>query len=51
VDAHRRSLASDVLGYLRANRKWWLLPIVAVLLLVGALLAAGNAAPFLYPLF
>ena len=39
--------------FLRSNRKWWLLPVVLVLLLAGLLfLAAGTgAAPFLYTLF
>ena len=39
--------------FMRVNRKWWLLPVMAVLLLTGLLLlAAGTgAAPFLYTLF
>ena len=41
-------------GYLKVRKKWWLLPIVVVLMLVGALLvfAQGSAlAPFIYTLF
>jgi len=39
---------------LRANKKYWLLPIIMVLALVGVLLVAtqGSAlAPFIYSLF
>lgn len=46
-------LASEFLAYLRENRKWWLLPIVLVLLVLGGLMLAGGtgAAPFIYSLF
>lgn len=40
--------------FLRVRKKFWLLPIVVVLLLLGALLifAQGSAvAPFIYTLF
>lgn len=39
--------------FLRENKKWWLFPIVAVLLLLGLLMLAGGtgAAPFIYSLF
>jgi hypothetical protein len=40
--------------FLRQNKKLWLLPIVVVMLLLGALLifAQGSAlAPFIYTLF
>ena len=38
---------------LKANKKWWLAPIILALLLVGVLvvLAASKAAPLIYPLF
>ena len=45
---------SDLWGFLRARKKYWLLPIIFVLLLVGALIAltSGTAlAPFIYTLF
>jgi hypothetical protein len=44
----------EMWGYMRARKKWWLLPIVGVMMLVGALLifAQGSAlAPFIYTLF
>ena len=40
--------------YVRTRGKWWLLPILAVLLVMGALLvfAQGSAlAPFIYTIF
>ncbi len=40
--------------FLRVRKKWWLGPIVAVLLLLGVLLVMtqGSAvAPFIYTLF
>jgi hypothetical protein len=46
-------LLANVWGLLRRHRKWWLTPIVLVLLAVGALLilSATPLGPFLYPLF
>jgi hypothetical protein len=46
-------LLKDLWGMLRQNKKWWLTPIVLVLLLVGVLLvlSATPLGPFLYPLF
>lgn len=40
-------------GFLRENRKWWLTPIVVVIVLLGVLIALGgtSAAPFIYSLF
>jgi competence protein ComGC len=40
--------------FLRERKKFWLLPILLVLLLIGGLMALtqGSAiAPFIYPLF
>jgi len=39
--------------FLKENKKWWLLPILLALFLMGALLLAGGtgAAPFIYTLF
>jgi hypothetical protein len=45
---------ADLLGFLRVRRKYWLLPIILLLLTVGALLllTAGTAlSPFIYTLF
>ena len=44
----------DLWGFLRVRKKFWLLPMILVLLLFGALivLTSGSAiAPFIYTLF
>lgn len=44
----------ELWAMMRANKKYWLAPIVILLVLFGILLviAKGSAlAPFLYPLF
>ncbi len=47
-------LMADLWSFLRARKKYWLMPVIIVLLLLGALLvlASGSAvAPFIYTLF
>ena len=46
-------IAQEFWLFLRENKKWWLLPLVCSLLLIGliSLLATGAAAPFIYTLF
>jgi len=44
----------DILGYLRHRKKYWLAPLIFILLLIGFLIVfAGNSvvAPFIYTLF
>jgi uncharacterized protein DUF5989 len=44
----------DILGFFGARKKYWLLPLVVVLLAFGVLIAftSGSAiAPFIYTLF
>lgn len=48
------SLVKELWAYMRVRKKWWLIPIVVVMLLVGSLLvfAQGSAlAPFIYTIF
>jgi hypothetical protein len=49
----RRSVWLDMWQLLREHKKWWLTPIVLMMLALGwlALFAGGTAAPFLYTLF
>ena len=50
----RMSVWRELWEFLRVRKKWWLLPIVVVMLLVGSLLifAQGSAlAPFIYTIF
>jgi len=47
-------LLKDLWGFMRERKKFWLAPIIIVMLLLGALivLAQGSAvAPFIYTLF
>jgi hypothetical protein len=47
------SLAAEFLAFILHNKKWWLIPILSMLLLLGfiAFLSGTGAAPFLYTLF
>ena len=48
------SLPIEPFGFIRARRKFWLVPILIVMLALGGLivLAKGSAvAPFIYTLF
>lgn len=47
------SLVAELWQFLKESKKWWLLPIVAALLILGALVALSTTpfAPFIYTLF
>ena len=48
------SIIGEFWAFLRVRKKWWLLPIIVVMVMVGALLvfAQGSAlAPFIYTIF
>jgi Family of unknown function (DUF5989) len=49
----RASLPRELWSMLRDNKKWWLTPIVVMMLLLGliSLLAGSAVAPFIYTLF
>ena len=49
----RSGLAAEFWDFLKHNKKWWLLPVLVVMLFVGALamLSGSAAAPFIYTLF
>ena len=50
----RQSLVKEFFLFIKQEKKWWLVPLISVLLLVGALIVfAGSSplAPFIYPLF
>ena len=46
-------LMGEFLALMKENKKYWLLPLVLILLLFGVLLMLGStaAAPFIYTLF
>ena len=49
----RSGIIAEFLYFLGQNKKWWLLPILIVMGMVGTLvlLAGTGAAPFIYTLF
>jgi len=51
--AQRPSIVGEFVAFLRANKKWWLAPLLLALLGLGALVFLGGTAvaPFIYTLF
>ncbi len=50
----RFGIAGELLAFFWGNKRWWMVPMIAVLLLFGILmiLAQSSAiAPFIYTLF
>ena len=49
----RSSFLSDYLYLLRTNKKWWMLPLLGLLLVLGALVlfSSTGVAPLIYTLF
>lgn len=47
------NLLGELAAMLKENKKYWMIPIVAILLLFGALIMLGGtaAAPFIYQIF
>jgi hypothetical protein len=48
------TLARELWAFMRARKKFWLLPVIVVMALIGSLLvfAQGSAlAPFIYTIF
>jgi hypothetical protein len=44
----------DLWGFLKVRKKFWLAPVILVLLLIGVLIVIGGGsaiAPFIYTLF
>lgn len=47
-------LIKDLWAFMRERKKFWLLPIILILVLIGALVVLGQGsavAPFIYTLF
>jgi hypothetical protein len=53
--AQRRfGIAGELLGFLWGNKRWWLVPMMVVLLLFGIVMVLAQSsaiAPFIYTLF
>jgi len=51
---NNKSLLGEVWTFLRVRKKWWLLPIIIMLMIVGILIIFGQSSalsPFIYALF
>ncbi|GAA6211408.1 MAG: DUF5989 family protein [Rhodomicrobiaceae bacterium] len=49
-----KSFIKEIFAYMSARKKWWLFPILVIMVSIGALLvlAKGSAiAPFIYTIF
>ena len=47
-------LLSELWAFMRVRKKWWLAPLLIILVLLGALLAFAETsalAPFIYTIF
>lgn len=47
-------LLSDLFRFMRVRKKFWLAPIIVILLLLGTLIVLGQGsvvAPFIYTIF
>jgi hypothetical protein len=54
IAARRLSIAGQLLSFLWGNKRWWLAPMILVLLTFGVLLILAQSsaiAPFIYTLF
>jgi hypothetical protein len=52
ADAPQGGLLAEFWDFLKHNKKWWLVPILVALALLGALVVLSGTvlAPFIYPL-
>lgn len=53
VERRSPGLVMEFIGFLTYNKKWWLAPIIIVMLLLGlfVILSGTGFAPFIYTLF
>lgn len=50
----KASLMHELWAFMRVRKKWWLMPLVLTMLVVGALIAFAQGsvlAPFIYTIF
>ena len=53
AEQKQAGMVSEFLYFLKTSKKWWLLPIIVILVGFGVLvfLSSTAAAPFIYTLF
>ncbi|MBA3915104.1 MAG: hypothetical protein H0X25_14905 [Acidobacteriales bacterium] len=50
----RFGIAGELLNFFWSNKRWWMLPVIAIVLVFGVLLILASnpaVAPFIYTLF
>jgi hypothetical protein len=49
----KQSLIREFFAFIRYEKKWWMIPLIIVVLILGLVLFVGSSplAPFVYPLF
>lgn len=50
----KQSLVREFILFVKHEKKWWMIPLITILLIVGFLIVFASSsplAPFLYPLF
>ena len=53
-DGENVSIFTEFVWFIRENKKWWLIPLVIVFMVLAALIVIGTnpaTAPFIYTLF
>lgn len=52
-DEQNVGLLRELVELIMHNKKWWLVPVILALLIIGLLAVLGSSAlaPFIYPLF
>ncbi len=49
---HLLAFFRELFAFARAHKVWWIVPVIAILLLAGLLIVAVSAiSPFIYSLF
>jgi hypothetical protein len=54
VAGRRIEIAAELVSFLWANKRWWMVPMIIVLFVFGVLLILAQIsaiAPFIYPFF
>jgi hypothetical protein len=53
AEERQSGLVGELLGFVMANKKWWMIPILVMVLVLGLIVFLGGtaAAPFIYTLF
>jgi hypothetical protein len=52
--ARNVGVAGELMSFFMRNKRWWLVPMIGCLFLIGALILLGQSsaiAPFIYTLF